>query len=505
MTSRRVLYLDSHRLTAFHWQDGRVIVEGVFEAGSDDIARFSSYLAARPKSLYTLLANTPEEGYQQETIPYLQGSNRSTLIARKLGQYFFATPLATALSLGFEKDRRKNEKLLLTALTNPSHFDPWLTALGNARAPLAGIYTPAQLGGPLLARLNHASERCLLLTVQDNSIRESFVVGGTTHFSRMAPLYDSSHAGIASALAAEAGKLHQYLLGQRLVGRNEHLNAYVLAHPLAATAIRNSCIDSGGLSFVLLDSHATAARIGLKTLPHDSRAEAIFVHLLAAKPPRQQYAPEDLRHGYRLAQLRSGLLGFAAIALIGSLLFAGKQLYDVYDARQQSDLLTLRESELQQRYQRLTATFPQVDVSADELRLLTGRYIELQKQQGGPAAFYQLLAGVLDAHPGINIDSIDWQLGGQDKATPPVVTPATRDSATIKGQVMLTRSATPRQTIATFTAFVEALKAQPNLTVDTVQSPYDIEPGRALKGSDRDDETLKRHPFTLRIQRLEQP
>jgi hypothetical protein len=58
-----------------------------------------------------------------------------------------------------------------------------------------------------------------LLTLQDHSIRESFLVDGQTLFSRMAPLTDSSIAGIASSFAAEAGKLHQYLVANaRLVG-----------------------------------------------------------------------------------------------------------------------------------------------------------------------------------------------------------------------------------------------------------------------------------------------
>lgn len=503
MMPRRILYLDSHRLTAYAWQGGNVRCEGVFEAGSDDQARLTAYLAAHPKSLYYLLANTPEEGYQQETIPFLQGGNRDTIIARKLGQYFFATPLVSSLSLGFEKDRRKNEKLLLTALTNPSHFDPWLTAIRNANAPLAGIHTPAQLGGMLLGKLGHDKERCLLLSVQDNSIRESFVVGGITLFSRMAPLYDSSHAGIASALAAEAGKLHQYLLGQRLVGRNEHLHVYVLAHPLAANAIQTSCIDSGGLTFVLIDNHAAAKKLGLNTLPQDSRAEGIFTHLLASRPPRQQYAPEALRHDYRITQLRSALLGLTAIALAGSLLFAGKQMYDVVTARQEIDRLALRESEMQQRYQALTSTFPQVEVGTDELRQITGRYIELQKQQGGPARFYRELSRVLDRHPAIELDSIDWKRVGDTKAATPAS--SQDETAVVQGQVKLGSGATPRQTIASFEAFVQALNAQPGIVAEVSQSPYDIEPGRALKSSDREAEALKQQPFTLRLQRKEQP
>ncbi|QKV57678.1 MAG: hypothetical protein HT580_10960 [Dechloromonas sp.] len=61
----------------------------------------------------------------------------------------------------------------------------------------------------------------MLLTYQDHSIRESYLLDGQPLFSRMVPLFDSSIAGIASRLAAESLKLHQYLASQRLIRRSE--------------------------------------------------------------------------------------------------------------------------------------------------------------------------------------------------------------------------------------------------------------------------------------------
>jgi hypothetical protein len=55
-----------------------------------------------------------------------------------------------ATSLGYEKNQRKNEKLLLSALTDPAHLEPWLQRLNAAEVALAGIYSVSQLGGLLL-------------------------------------------------------------------------------------------------------------------------------------------------------------------------------------------------------------------------------------------------------------------------------------------------------------------------------------------------------------------
>jgi hypothetical protein len=231
--SSRLLYLNAQRLSAFAWQGGRLLAEGVFASDDDGLRQFAEYLTGHSGSDFSLLANVAEEGHVQELIPFLRGADRQALITRKIGQHFLGTSLAAAISLGYEKTQRKNERVLLSALTNPAHFAPWLQAIDTAEVPLAGIYTVAQLGGQLLKKIGQNAGRCLLLTLQDQSIRESYLVGGHAHFSRMAPLTDSSIGGIARSFAAEASKLHQYLIGQRLIGRDDVLPVYIVAHPLS--------------------------------------------------------------------------------------------------------------------------------------------------------------------------------------------------------------------------------------------------------------------------------
>ena len=316
MTGRRLLYLNTHRLSAYAWQGGRLTVEGVFENDSDGWSRFAAYLQNQRRSHFSLLANVAEEGHVLETIPFLHGRDRQTLITRKIGQHFLGTPLAAATSLGYEKTQRKNEKLLLSGLTNPAHFEPWLQRMEKAEVALAGVYSIAQLGGALLGKLRLGAGRSLLLTLQDHSIRESYLVGGQVHFSRMAPLTDSSQAGLASAFAAEAGKLHQYLIGQRLVSRDEELPVFIVAHPQSIPAIERACPDRGPLSFTLVDSHVAAAKLKLHSLPYDNRCDRLFLQLLASQPPAQQFAGETHRHHYHLSQVRHGLIAAGLIALV---------------------------------------------------------------------------------------------------------------------------------------------------------------------------------------------
>ena len=96
MTARRLIYVCAHRVTAFHWRAGELIEEGSFDATAAGQLQFAGYLAENPKSIFLLLANVAEEGFQIETIPFLRGSDRHAIVARKLGQAFFNCLLYTS-------------------------------------------------------------------------------------------------------------------------------------------------------------------------------------------------------------------------------------------------------------------------------------------------------------------------------------------------------------------------------------------------------------------------
>jgi hypothetical protein len=500
--SSRLLYLNTHRLSAHAWQQGKLRAEGVFDNDDDGLRQFADYLGEHRSSQFSLLANVAEEGHALETIPFLQGGDRQTLITRKIGQHFLGTPLATAVSLGFEKSQRKNEKLLLSALTNPAHFEPWLRRISDAEVPLAGIYTVAQLGGQLLKKLGQETSRCLLLTLQDHSIRESYLVDGHAHFSRMAPLTDSSIAGIASAFAAESGKLHQYLIGQRLIGRDESLPTFIIAHPLTIPAIEKACPEHGQLNFTLIDSHVAADKLKLHTLPDDNRSDLLFLHLLATAPPGQQFADEAHRHHFRLSQIRHGLIAAGLIALLGGVLFAAKETYDAQNLRTEASALTISETDLNQRYREISATFPQLDVDHETLRRLTSRYGDLVAQQRQPAPSYRMVSRVLDRMPAIVLEGIDWKFGQNFRLT--VGTTGEAEITTVRGSIRLER-ATARQTLAVFDQFVDALRAEPGTTVNVLQRPFDIESGRALRGGDGLDEEAQPRQFSVEIVRSSAP
>lgn len=492
----RLLYLNTHRLAAFAWQQGRLLPEGIFENNDDGLSRFSQYLDTHGQGRFTMLANVAEEGHAHESIPFLRGADRQALITRKIGQHFQGTPLATAISLGYEKTQRKNERLLLSALTNPAHFEPWLLRLANAEVALAGIYSLAQLGGPLLKKLGLHGNRCLLLTQQDHSIRSSYLVDGQAHFSRMAPLTDSSIAGIASAFATESGKLHQYLIGQRLIGRDENIPAFILAHPLTLPAIEKACPERDQLNFRIIDSHAAATKIALHTLPEDNRTDLLFMQLVATAPPRQQFGNDTHRHHFRLSQLRNGLLATGIVALLASGLYSAKQFYDAHSLREEAQELRRSEADLNRRYQETASTLPQLGIDNDTLRQLTTQYAELSRQQNLPGPALRLLSQALDRMPAIRLEAVEWR----NDTTYDTTKKAAQEVTVVRGSIALAQT-DPRKLLGVFDNFVELLRAQPEVSISILQRPFDIESGNTLRGGDGAEDGAKPRPFAIEIVR----
>ena len=506
MSSRRLLYLSAHQMTAYGEHRGDLVSEGLFAANESGHQEFSAYLAQHSGSVFSILANVAEEGFQIETIPFLQGADRKSVIARKLGQLFFNAALTSSLSLGYQKTRRKDERVMLAALTNNDFFAPWLNAINYAGVALSGIYSLPMLAPALFKKLHIAEEQSLLLTVQDQSIRQSYFEQGELHFSRLTPLLNSSIGGIAQTFSAETLKLQQYLASQRLIGRNQPITAHILAHSGALKAIQNSCISTPTIQYHLLNIEECAKKVGLKSPPPGTHCEQLFLNLLRSAPPRIQFADDDLRHDFHLRQIRSALHGLGAFVLLGGLLFAGTLLYDTYTLKQESALLRSEASLSRQRYDDIVKTFPAIPTNNETLRRVIDRYLELEKKSAAPTGLYREISRALQAAPAAELDSIDWKVGGHEPGTapPPVTVPpvaSDSEAAIVRGTLKLAPKANARQMLTAFNLLVEALKANPKLQVDILQRPFDIESGKSLKGGDTTVEDDKPRAFSVQITR----
>ncbi|HTY99820.1 MAG TPA: hypothetical protein VMB75_08300, partial [Rhodocyclaceae bacterium] len=499
MTARRLLFLNSAQLTAYRWHTGRLTVEGVFPPDETGQEAFAEYLLANRRSVFHLLADVADEGFQIEDVPHVRGRDRSALVERKLGQYFYGTALSAAFSLGRDTEGRRDEKILFAALTRPQQFEPWLSALRRAESRLAGIYSVPQTVAGLAKELGKAHQRLLLVSVTHGGLRQTFVQNGRLHFSRLTPLATDTTEEMAIAANVESVKMCHYLAGQRLITRGTPLHTAVLVHPDQQAAFRQHCVDTDELRFQFLDLQDEARRHGLKSPPRDSRADTLFLHLLQTNPPSQQFAPTAERRFFHIWQAQSGLRSAGLVVLAACLLLAARQGATYLGvAGATAEMQAALQSD-RQRYDNALQALPKIPISTDNLRALIDRYDQANKLATGPEPAYLLLGRALKDSPKIDLERLEWRITRNPEglakpggAPAPGKAPAARTAAPppvqaayaaieVHGLLPISMATDHRAQIELVNAFADRLRAEHGVQVSVLTMPFETESGKALK------------------------
>ncbi len=518
MAAKRILLLDGPFLTAHHWSSGRIKVEGEFSHEPAGLEALAAYLTKHRSSLFFVLADIAEEGFQLEDLPYVQGGDRAALLQRRLSQYYYNTPLSAAISLGRAKDGRRDEKLLFAALTRIETFTPWLDTLREAEAILAGVYSvPLVLAGCRPEQLGDNGP-VLFVSLTRGGVRQTFFDQGKLHFSRLSQLATHSLDEIGRTCAADSAKIFQYLVAQRQIPRGVALRAVILAHPGQVSALQELCRNTNELHFEFIDLAATARQLGLKDSPVDSNADSLFIHCLATKTPAQQFAPAIDRRLHQLWQIRFALTSAAWIVLSACLLFAGKtalNLYELHDTIDATKALTAADT---QRYRSLLEGLPKISITPDNLRAVMGRLEAVQKNTPAMDPMLLHLSLALNDIPKIELTRLTWKAGdrpdagqkGSGAAKPAAGaalpgTAATNGNWTvieIQAQLPLGLVTDQRAQLELIESFAARLR-DPQTDVRVLSRPFDIESDKPLKSTgDRSDAQLADVPkFSLRMAR----
>lgn len=489
MTERRVLFFDGSKATAMRWSAGRVTVEGGFRNDPAGMEEFSVYLDGHKRSLFYLLADVAEEGFQLESIPAVSGNDRTTMIKRRLGQYFYGTPLSVGISLGRGASGRRDERLLFAALTRPESLKPWIDALQAAEVALAGVFSVPLVLAEGAEQFLGRKDRFLLLTLSSAGLRQTYFDDGQMHFSRLTPIDDVGGERFATLCQGEASKTYQYLLGQRKISRGTRLNAVLLADPARFESMRPHLVDSPEIQFESMDAVAVAKRAGLKQPLDGARLDALLVHRMMARTPRHQFVPSDALKLYRLWQLRFAS-GAAAIAIfLASLVIAGRFGIQAYELDSKTSTLVDASSADQRRYQGILDSLPKISLTPENLRQLIAGFDALKARAAGPEPLLQTLGAVLEATPAVELERIDWRLAAQFQSSNTAT--VSKVAGEVKGggpwflldlKARLPRSlaSDQRAQVDAVNAFIAALEAR-GLQVALTKQVIDVESGKSFR------------------------
>jgi len=489
MPSRRLLYFTAEDSYIYRSGRGSLELEARFTGDDLGVTEFREYLRGRRGALFSVVADLAGEDFHEDQIPFLRGGDRDAVIQRRLAQRYRDTRLAAALSLGHViTGERRNERLLLASFTNTQQLTPWLDALEESGARLAGVYSAPLLAPVLAARLGARAGRTILVTANRAGLRQSFIEDGRLRFARLERTVEMVPQALAMFVRSETLRMTQYLSTLRALPRDGAPVQVVVVAPHGQRAAFEQVLTSDArLSFLTMDAAEAAKSIGLRHAPDTMAGEALYLHLASRKPPREQFASSEDRRRYVVWQAQRGLVAAGAAAFAACALFAGSKWLDAVDLRSRATAQTSEARAAAQQYERITATFPVTHTTTENLKVAVVEFNRIAERTASPEHAFAHASRVLEKFPQVEVESLDWSIGRDERRDkpPPGVKPAADGDALVRvaisGRIHATQRDDYRGITAQVQRFADAL-AGSGYELARTQLPFDITSEGTLTG-----------------------
>ncbi|WP_018411864.1 hypothetical protein [Methyloversatilis thermotolerans] len=491
--NRVVLYLSGASLSAWVFRNTRPI--GCESFGRDDASTpaFQDFLRRQHGARFFLLCDLPDERFVTDSMPYTWGPDRSALLTLKLQKHCANTPFRSARAVRRLADGRRDLQIQLHALDNAGALQPWLEVLDRTGVALCGVHTIAQAAGRLLRRLRHHQGQALLIAATLSGLRQIFTDQGLPRFCRLSSL--PPDGDFAAAGAGAARSVRDYLIAQRMLGRDRPLQLWILAPESGHAALAAACADDAGLRCGLIDAGAQLRADGVRFNAGPLANELLLARAVVMRPPRTQLAPAAhlqvcrIRHAAGLA-LYAGLCALAA-----GTAFAGHAIWSAHVLDAQRQRVLLDTSALRQREQALSARLPELGYPLDTLRRVVERHEQLRQRSATPADLLQTLGAVLAQLPDIQPASLEWSLTSLPSPVPGTLPPV-RAELLLTASLPVSHAAQPRRAQDVVDAARALLTQDPGIEVDIVRAPFDVD------ARTRNTAEARAPEFTLRIRRM---
>jgi hypothetical protein len=405
MGCKTVIFLSATHCQAYSWQNGELSATECFTDDTEGKKQFTAFLQAHHAPTL-LLTDLVEEDFRHEAVPHLRGSERTELIQRKLEQYYRDTPFRQAMTLQRREDGRRDDDMLFSALTNPALITPWLNIMLTNNVALAGIYSIPNISAPLIKDIPSG---CLLLLSWEKQagLRQTYFDTKLLRFSRLTPINENSAFG--ATVKMEAARTQQYLKNLSLLPLNQALNVTIICHANDRRELEALLNDDSDMRYTYLDIQELGRHISSKTIYLDSDATPLFLHLLAAQPPRCHYAAAEHTHSHQLLLIRRSLFGLSAALAAGSLLWSVANIMEYVALKDESQALKAQSHHLSQQTQQIIKSFPDTLASASDMKTAVILSRNLDNTAPPPQIILDGLTHTLDIFPSISIDKLSWQ------------------------------------------------------------------------------------------------
>ncbi len=501
MADKLLIGISAQGAAVAHWRGSRITECNEIPDDPAGQAAFKEHLARFSNVPVHIIVDAAEEDYRFETLPHATGGDRSDMVGRKLKQHYRNTPYVAAALLGRDSDKRRDDRYLFSALTNPDLINDWLQAVIAAGLPVAGIYLLPMVSAALLDKVETKATNLLLVAQHANGLRLTFFRERQFRLSRLTR-GDSGRAENRSRyFAEEISNTRLYLHALRTMTLDEQLTVLLVDRTDELAEVADGVArDNPSLVCVRLGRQELSTHLGLPAALLEASPYATYLQLLGMKEPSSNLAPANVTVGYKRYQARRAIYAGCGAIAAAAAVWAGINASQMMSLRGETEDAKRETAQLASRYTEITRQFPQAPTSADNLKKTVEIAQKLRESLHTPQRMLGIVSRAIEASPTIVIKEFGWKYGttelevqglgarssaAADAAPTGASGPATlrKESALIEGEIRPFRG-DYRSAIVTINALAGRIAGQPDVAeVRVVKLPLNVSPSLSLSGN----------------------
>ena len=503
MADKLLIGISAQGAIVADWRGGKIVECRSFAHDDDGEAGYKDHLAQFSGVPVFIMVDAVEEDYRFETLPHAGGSDRADMVGRKLKQHYRNTPYMAAWLLGREPDKRRDDRYLFSALTNPEVIADWLQPVAACNLPIAGIYLLPMVSAAMLEKLSVKAANLLLVAQHPNGLRLTFFRDRQFRLSRLTRGDSGRAENRVRYFAEEISNTRLYLHALRTMTLDEQLTVLMvdrsdeLAEVAAGVMRENPSLDC-----MRLGREDLAGRLGIVEPLLDVSPYMIYLHLLGVMAPPSNLAPASITTGYRRYQARRAIFAGCGALAAAAIIWAGVNFYQAVTLRWETEDAARQTAQLSAQYQEITRQFPQAPTSAENLKKAVEIAQKLRETAHNPQRMMTLVSRAVETSPTIVVRGFGWKYGATEieaeggapraAAAPTVSTagapvPLRRESAVIEGEIRPFRG-DYRSAIVTINGLAGRLAEEPEVAeVRVVKLPLNVNPTLSLSGNTLDN------------------
>ena len=408
-STRRALLVSSDKLAVYHWVNNNLGSSYLFDGSPEGFEYFGHYLDEVPNDLVYVLLDTPAEEYRLDTIPHVFGGDRKSIIERKQGRMFRGTPYLYAEVQGREKEGRRDDNIMFSAITNPDTIQPWLKILEEHKVPVASVVSV-----PLLLQDNadiipDMSGNALVFSLQSMSgLRQSFFQDKLLKFSRLVKVPRYGTSPYAPIITEELVKVRRYLQSTHLLDQDRPLDIHFLGNKELLDELGKTHVNSSMVRYHMLDVDVLGKSYGFSDQMQTPFSDKYLVYQLLKNKSKNYYALNKETRYFQMRQINKTLKVASLLLLLTGFIWGGLNVLEGFTYRQQHISDAKKADFYSVRYEVAQERISALPVDPADLKVVVDTTGTLKTYKSEPVDMFKLISKGMDIFPEIQISKIHW-------------------------------------------------------------------------------------------------